>query len=566
MSEHPFLDDPEILAEFLAEAREHLGSVEENLLRYEREPDSDDFAGALFRPFHSIKGNASLLGLSKIAELAQETESVLERVRSGELRIGPEITDIIFQATDEHLRLLEVLEDSLGRGVEPPADPKTAAVIEGLRRVESAIELDYQASEGLALDSSSAIDDIPVGDLPSVKTRESRARELIRVPPQRIDELLNLVGEMVIDISVASRCSREGDAHGARERLVELEKSSRMVHELTASLRLVPIRKTLQKMERLVRSLARGAGKQVILECTGGDCELDRAIVEEINDPLVHILRNAVDHGLEERAEDRVAQGKPECGRIELRAFHRGSSFILEIEDDGRGLDREKLLRVGHERGLFAAGDSPGEAEIYRVIFEPGLSTADRVTDISGRGVGMDVVKRNIDRLRGEIDIESVPGKGCCIRIRLPLTVATIDGMVVRVGTQFYIVPTAAIARTVPCETRRTAAAGGSENLICVDDEILPLERLAGLFEQPGDDEPSENEVAVLLESAGDTLALAVDEIVGQQETVIKSLEGALGRLPGITGAAVLSAGDIAWILDVAGVFELFRESLRAGV
>ena len=320
------------------------------------------------------------------------------------------------------------------------------------------------------------------------------------------------------------------------------------------SLRMIPIRSTFRRMARLARDVASKVGKKVVLDTKGEDTELDKTVVDAIGDPLVHMIRNAVDHGLEATAEDRIAAGKNPVGRIELRAFHQGGSIHVEIEDDGRGLNREQILAKAVDRGIVTADDSLSDSEVFNLIFAPGFSTAEKVTDVSGRGVGLDVVKRNIEALRGRTEIRSTLGKGTVFSIRLPLTLAIIDGMVVRVGRERYILPTVSIVRMISPGHDDLMSVLGRGTLLTVDDELIPLFRLDEIFSVPDAIQRLDKASAVIVEHESRKYAFLVDELLGQQQTVIKPLGPTVAGVAGLAGGAIMPDGQVGLILDIAGL------------
>jgi len=371
-----------------------------------------------------------------------------------------------------------------------------------------------------------------------------------------------MIGELVIAESMVSQSEelRELNSTKLARHLSQLDKITRELQEMATSLRMVPLRSTFQKMARLVRDLAKKSGKPVEFVMTGEDTELDKSVVDKIGDPLVHMVRNAVDHGIEVSPEERRKRGKPPVGRIELRAFHKGGNIHIEIEDDGRGLDCEAILAKARERGLVREGDSLSEREIFNLIFQPGFSTAKVVTDVSGRGVGMDVVKRNIEALRGQIEIQSEPGKGSVFSIRLPLTLAIIDGMVVRVGAERYIVPTLNIVRSVRPRPQDLSTVLHRGEMLSLQGELIPLFRLAELFEIEGAQQDPTEGLVVVVEDEGRQIGLLTDELVGQQQIVIKTLGEALQGVRGISGGAIMPDGRVGLILDVGGLIRLASE------
>ncbi|HOK89194.1 MAG TPA: Hpt domain-containing protein [Candidatus Hydrogenedentes bacterium] len=386
-----------------------------------------------------------------------------------------------------------------------------------------------------------------------------QVREAVKVDADRLDHLLDMIGELVIAESMVFQSEDlRGVASGALTRhLTQLDKITRELQEMAMSLRMVPIRTTFQKMARLVRDLSKKTGKPVEFSMSGEDTELDKTVVDKIGDPLVHMVRNAVDHGLEDSVEERLAKGKPAAGTVHLSAFHEGGNIHIQVRDDGRGLNKDAILRKAIERGLIREGEPMSERDIFNLIFQPGFSTAKQVTEVSGRGVGMDVVKRNIESLRGQVLIESTPGQGSVFTIILPLTLAIIDGMVVRVGSQRYILPTLSIVQSIRPEAKDLNTVVGSGETLKVHGDLLPLfslKRVFGLNE--GVDRYVDGTV-VVVEKDGKRAGLLVDEILGQQQIVIKSLGEGLQGIPGIAGGAIMPDGLVGLILDVGGIMRL---------
>jgi two-component system chemotaxis sensor kinase CheA len=340
--------------------------------------------------------------------------------------------------------------------------------------------------------------------------------------------------------------------------LRQAEKIARELQSLSMSMRMVPLKGVFQKLSRLTRDVAGRTGKTVAFRATGGETEIDRNMVDVLSDPLVHLVHNAVDHGLETR-EERRAAGKAEQGLVSVHAWHVGGNVVIELADDGRGLDRDRIARRAAERGMLVDGDTLRDDDIYRLIFSPGFSTADRITDISGRGVGMDVVRHNIEALRGRIEIHSEAGKGTRFTLRVPLTLAITDGMLVRVGSERFIVPTLAIQMSFrPARSALCTVAGAGEAVL-LRDELLPLVRLHGVFSLPNAVVDPADGVVMVVGEAPRRAALLVDEILGQQQVVVKSLGTGAALVRGISGGAVLGDGRVGLILDVAGLLGVAR-------
>jgi len=392
--------------------------------------------------------------------------------------------------------------------------------------------------------------------------RRSGDASSIRVGTEKIDALINLVGELVITQAMLQQIAGALDPV-QNEKLLQglslLDRNTRMLQEAVMSTRMLPVDAVFSRFPRMVRDLSAKLGKQIRLETVGEGTELDKGVIERIADPLTHLVRNSLDHGLE-NAEQRLAAGKDPTGTITLRASHQGGHIVIEVMDDGRGLNRERILAKAAERGL-AVPANPSDADVWQLIFAPGFSTAEQVTDVSGRGVGMDVVKKNVQSLSGQIEIESTAGKGSCVRIRLPLTLAILDGMSVRVGEDIFIVPLNCVVESLQPQPGQVRTLSAGARVVKVRNEYLPLAPLHDLFNIRADAAEPEAGILVLLESEGRKVAAQVDELVGQQQVVIKSLEANYRRVGGISGATILGDGRVALILDVA---ELVRGYARA--
>jgi len=380
--------------------------------------------------------------------------------------------------------------------------------------------------------------------------KKPAADTTIRISTDKIDDLINLVGELVITQSMLSRFSmsdNQVDLEEFQERMAQQERNIRELQESVMRVRMLPLSFAFNRLPRLVRDLSKKLGKKIELVTEGAGTELDKTVLESIMDPLVHLVRNSLDHGLEEPTE-RLEAGKPETGKLLLRASHQGGSVVIEIIDDGRGINRERVKNKAIEAGVINADDKLSEQEIDNLIFAPGFSTADEVTDVSGRGVGMDVVRRNIANLNGQVEIQSTPGKGTSISIRLPLTLAILDGQVVRVADQEFILPILAIVETIEIEHAGLATVPDTGEVCRFRGEYLPVIRLRKLLEMPGDS--NDGKLVVIVESHGKLIGVVIDDVIGQQQVVIKTLEQNYKAVPGFAGATIMSDGSVALILD----------------
>jgi two-component system chemotaxis sensor kinase CheA len=378
------------------------------------------------------------------------------------------------------------------------------------------------------------------------------------VPIQRLDRFIDMVGELVVAHSMVSQdpLVASGEHHELIKKVGQTSKIVRELQSMSMSMRMIPLKTTFRKMARLVRDLSRKVGKDVRFVAEGEETEIDRNMVDVINDPLVHMVRNAIDHGIE-LPEERERAGKPRHGTVHLSAFHSAGNVVVEIRDDGRGLDRDRILAKAVERGLISEGTGLSEREAYSLIFEAGFSTAKIVSDVSGRGVGMDVVKRNIEAIRGHVEIDAEPGRGSIFRMSLPLTLAIIDGMVVRVGAEKYVIPTISIVRSVQPDPAQVTSVMRRGRMLNLQGRLIPLFRLADLFSVENAESELSRTIAVVVENDASQAGLLVDELIGSQQIVIKTMGESLGNIPGISGSAIMPDGRVGLILDVGGLVRL---------
>jgi two-component system chemotaxis sensor kinase CheA len=367
-----------------------------------------------------------------------------------------------------------------------------------------------------------------------------------------------MVGELVIAQSMVAQDPQVTSGHAPRlqRNVSHAGKIIRELQDLTMSLRMVPLKGVFQKMNRLVRDLARKSGKKVQFVTEGEDTEIDRNMVESLNDPLVHMIRNSVDHGIEQ-PDTRTENGKDESGTVTLRAYHAAGNVVIQLEDDGKGLDRERILAKAVERGLIDNNKELSDAETFMLIFQAGFSTAEKITDVSGRGVGMDVVKRNIESLRGRIEVASKKGEGSTFSIRLPLTMAITDAMILSVGEETYLLPTVSIEQSFQPPAGSISTVSGQGEMVMLRGELLPLFRLHSLFNVPKAVSDPYEALLIVIEGGGHRCALMVDELLGQQQVVIKSLGRGMAKVPGVSGGAILGDGRVGLILDATGLLQL---------
>ena len=579
-------ENAEMIGEFCTEADDHLLAADRNLLELDADPTNKRAVDAIYRGFHTIKGVSSMLGLGAVQGLAHEAENLLNLARDGKIVLRGRPLDMAFASTDGLKRQFGFVRDWLqrrgqmeqdplfgqlladlrattegepGRPAPPPTVIQTEPVVEHLARTpappESAPEPAAPSPMVVAPAEPAEEKEPPRGGARRPATAE---KETVRVDRDRLDKLINIIGELVIaqamaEEEVAETVRRAG---GQLRAMGELTKISRSLQELGLSLRMVPLQGIFQKMSRLVRDLSRKMDKPVELELHGEETELDKTVVDHLGDPLMHMVRNAVDHGLES-PEERTAAGKPATGRVTLRAYHQGGNVYIELTDDGKGLDRDKLVKKAVEKGIIAEGARLTDPEAYALIFEAGFSTAKAVTDVSGRGVGMDVVRRNVEELHGSILIRTELGKGTTFVIRLPLTLAIMEGLMVALGDDVYLLPLLAVVESVrPLRSDLRTVAGRGE-VVTVRGETVPLVRLHALLGRPVRVTDPCQGLVVLVEDDGKKYALLVDDLLGQMQAVVKSLDTHYRPVEGLTGATILGDGRVAMILDVHGLTKL---------
>ncbi len=627
---------------FFDEAEEHLAEMEKLLLSLDIGNPGTEELNAIFRAAHSIKGGSGTFGFTDMAEVTHVLETLLDKLRKGELQLRTEMVDAFLMAVDVIKTQLaahrgegerdESAEVEVCRNLEELSenqtlDPMTRyeialqdlpqPLIEQLKRIgEAQIEEKEGEFRILLLTSESELviremleffvptDAVsmskveesygffdtpeedesfgffepepepygffepeqveeaygffePVVEIPK-KAEEPKAKpavqsETIRVSVEKVDQLINLVGELVITEAMLAQTAAGLDSavfEKLQASLAQLERNTRDLQESVMSIRMMPISFVFNRFPRVVRDLAAKLEKQVELATEGETTELDKGLIERIADPLTHLVRNSLDHGIES-PEKRVASGKNPKGKIMLRAFHRGGSIVIEVSDDGGGLNRKRILEKAASRGIPVHEGMP-DGEVWQLIFEAGFSTAEVVTDISGRGVGMDVVKRNIHELGGRIEIESKEGMGTRISISLPLTLAILDGMSIGVSDQTLIIPLNCIVETLQPRKSEIKSVSGEKRLLGVRGEYVPMVVLHEVFNLPPKSQDIEQGVAVIVEVDGRKVALFVDDLLGQHQVVIKSLESNYRKVHGISGATIMGDGSVALILDVS--------------
>ena len=579
---------PEMTKQFIEESAELLEKVEQSLLELEGTEEPGEALANAFRNIHSFKGNCGFFGYSDLERLSHKSETVLDHMKNGSIKAGGDNVSILLKIVDM-LRdgiaevsgggqgtvqgcdiLLDLLNDMIPVPVETegaPVAPKAIGEILVERgdatpeAVEAALDAQSKPLGEILVDmgktSSQAVESALSQQEKQGKTKKVIRRD-IRVDLDKLNELNDLVGELVTaqTMVVENPDLRGHEFENFEKAAHHLGQISAGLQDVAMSLRMIPVSGLFRKMMRLVHDLSRKSGKKVDLRLKGEETEVDKTVIEVISDPLVHIIRNSVDHGIEP-GDAREKMGKDPTGVIELEAKHEGGEVWITVRDDGKGLDRERILAKAKEKGLIKDdGSKLKDDEIFRLIFEPGFSTADKVTDISGRGVGMDVVRKNIDQLKGRVDVQSTAGEGTTISIRIPLTLAIIEGMLVKSGESRHLIPLLAIKESFRPKQGQVTVMPGGQEMVRVREELIPVTRLTDAYNLGNGNGKLDEGILITLENQGKSICLFVDEIIGQAETVIKGLPGFMGSIQGISGCTILGDGEVSLILDVGGLME----------
>lgn len=598
-------EDRVVYEEFTSESFEHMDTIEESILKLEHDPENIEIINRTFRCFHSIKGAAGFLGLCTTNLLCHDLENLLDRARKQTLVIDRITADIILSSCDLLKKLLQNIRDQL-KAPDPAAfqpaqavdiRPAKAAIKKLLTRdpipqkgvlgdegpdvtrlggklVEAGIISTDVLSRALMeqkrplgkilVDMGEASPEL-VEEVSRTLPTQKRQTDSIKVDTKKLDEMLAQVGELVISQAIVSTdpfLQRSG-SEGISRNISNLMKITRSLQDMVMGLRMLPLRQTFQRMFRLVRDTASKTGKEVTLTLNGEDTEIDKTLIDEITDPLVHLMRNAVDHGIE-MPDERRAKGKPPEGDVRLMAYHHGGNVVIELRDDGAGLSRERILKKAIAIGLASPDREYTDNEVFDFILAPGFSTRDKATDISGRGVGMDVVRRNIEGVGGRLEIRSVEGHGSTFIIRLPITMAIVDGMIIRVGEEKYVIPTLSIEESIQPRQDMFCNVSGKGRVIMLRDEVIKVARLNELLREEKYSRKDTANLILIVSTEDQKLGLIVDEILGQQQVVIKSMGDSLRGLQGVAGGCILGDGRVALILDIASLFERAQEGVAS--
>ena len=579
-------DDMEILIDFVSEARENLDTIEVNLIELEQDPSNKDIINDIFRPFHTIKGVSGFLSLTKINKLAHTTENLLDSARSGDFFINDIATDAILESVDTLKKLIDRVSQGLETGFKQPDDDiDVNALRDKLQRLQKSLAKGETEPLGKILVRKGVVDqesidqslkiqqeqpDKKIGEILVQENKaepgevasalmdqnlsKKRVAAQVKVSTEKLDDLVDYAGELVIAQSMLRQ--KTSNDPSLNQSVAQLGQIVTNMQNIAMSMRMIPIKATFMKMIRLVRDLSRKSGKDVALNMVGEDTEIDRNVVDALYEPMVHMIRNSVDHGIEQES-DRIEREKPAQGSITLRAYHKGGHIIIEIEDDGKGLDKDAIFEKAKNTGLIVGDEQMTDAQIYDLILKPGFSTADKITDVSGRGVGMDVVRDGISKFRGQLNIESSKGVGTKFTISLPLTLAIIDGMLVRVDDERYVIPTIAIQKAFKPERQDCFTIEGKAEMVKDRGDLIPLIRLNEMYNSSSEKKSVWDSLVVVVESKDEKRALLIDELLGKDEYVIKSLGTNLEDLEGLAGGAILADGRVGLILDIHGIFSL---------
>lgn len=585
----------EILESFIVETNEILEKLGQDLLLLEKDPTNSDLHNVIFRAVHTVKGTSSFLGFEHMTRLAHRFEDVLNKIRKKELVVTSSIMDVMFEAFDLLKENLHQIEVGNYDGIDgTPVIEKLAQIASG-KYQETSIETDEERNDNepeitpsplqqqgqnqIVEQNVSEVSGVPsqtketeVQHAKEVQTPSRTSESTIRVDVSRLDVLMNLVGELVLGrnrlAQIAHQLTEELDSSTLSRELAE---TSSHIDFITTELqmavmktRMVPISKVFNKLPRLVRELSKEMKKEIDLEISGEETELDKSLIEELNDPLIHLLRNAVDHGVESPGE-RLAVGKSPTGKVSVKAYQEGNHIVILIADDGRGMDPQKLKEKAIEKGLITpeAASEMTDSEAYNLIFLPGFSTAKVVTNVSGRGVGMDVVRTHVQKLKGTIHVSSELGKGTAFSIKLPLTLAIIQALLVESHGEIFSIPLDSVIEVVRVRDNEIDLVGGNE-VIRLRDTVLPLTRLSSVLGSINGSSRSEWKYIVVIGVGEHRLGVIVDALLGQKEVVIKSISEYLGTVRGIAGSTILGDGRVIMIVDVAELIRLHTATVRA--
>ena len=565
-------DMQELVQDFLVETNEIIENLDHDLVELESNQNDLELLNKIFRGAHTMKGSSSFLGFTKLAELTHHAEDILNKLRKSEMVVTREIMDTLLEFVDKTKQIINDIENgtdsadcsSVIENLKLASEGKLTARAKAAPAAQPA-----QAAKAAAPAPAPKPQAAPKQEAAKTTHQATQVEQTIRVDVSRLDSLVNLVGELVLSRNMLSQIAGELENKFENEYLVEqLLVATNSIGMNTTELqlpimktRMIAIGKVFNKFPRVVRDIARDTGKEIELIISGEETELDKQVIESIGDPLLHMIRNSCDHGVE-TPEARLAKGKPRMGTVNLSAYHEGNHVVIEIKDDGAGMDPDKLKRKAIEKGVITVeeANSMDDKQAFSLIFKAGFSTAEKITNISGRGVGMDVVRTNIEKLNGIITIDSKINEGSIFYLKLPLTLAIIQALLVEVAGETFAIPLASVVETVRITNEEIHSFEGRE-VLKLRDRVLSLVRLDEAFAL---DELEQDEIYVVVVALAEKqLGFIVDKLIGQEEIVIKSLGDYLGGNPGIAGATITGDGRVRLILDVAGVIEVAQNMPR---
>lgn len=552
--------DKEIREGFLEEVTQLLADVEQCFLVLESNPNDTPTLEKIFRIAHNVKGSAKAVGFESLGDFTHEFETFMLNCKSGIIPIGQNTISLLLKCSDHVKEWISVLKNDMSASLD------NQPLIAEIRQFKSEIHSESLSEKVMVVkEDVSSPKKYATAEVNEIKAKSDNS---IRVSLSRLDGLLNFVGEMVILQTVLREQAYATNPQVLRRTIHQLGKVTKEVQEISMSLRMVPLNQTFQKMKRIVRDISAQLGKRVHLVLEGEDTEVDKTVLEALGDPLVHLIRNAVDHGIETPSE-RVSKGKSEVGKVVLKAYHQSSKLIIEIKDNGAGISVDRLKEKALEKGILKSGQIVSDKEAISLIFHSGLTTKTQVTEVSGRGVGMDVVKTNIEQIQGKILVDTVKNEGSTFKIVLPLTLAIIDGMVVRCGGDRYVIPLSHVHETVKPDAKVLKYSSGIGETLLLRGENLPVVRLShALGRNPGAKTVAE-QIAIVVRAYGQPFATLVDDVIGQHEVVIKKLGNEMQGISGYSGSAILGDGKPALILelgDLVGLKTNVSESIKGQV
>lgn len=579
--------EKEVKLDFLAEALQLLNDAEQAFMALEQDKNNSNLMNEIFRLAHNLKGTSRAVGFGDVAEFTHEMENLILKIKDGQIEITDAVVSLLLECNDHVSGMLKTLT----RDMEAHFNSD-----EIIGKIKAALNGNFSVNEEEKKDEDESLDSISAEDIallesfqrnldsppvivqpkaemappklaevvenkkvPAANNKNASEDDNIRVSLSRVELLNNVVGELVIIQTVLNQHKENIENPLMLKSLAHLAKLSKEIQNISMSLRMIPLKQTLQKMQRIVRDTSKALDKKVILEIIGEETEIDKTVLEHLSDPLVHIVRNAVDHGLE-NTHERLMSGKSEEGRVSIRAFHEGNNLVIEVRDDGKGIDPKVIRAKAIEKKVISANSNLSDDELVNLIFHPGFSTKSEVSEISGRGVGMDVVKTNIEKLSGEVKVMTEMGKGSVFKVVLPLTLAIIEGMVTQIGNERYIIPLGQIYESISPTDDLVHNVNGVGECLKLRGQVIPMFRISTALQRNIKDKPIREQIAIVVNSEDKNFAVLVDDILYQQQVVIKKLGSEIKNQKGFMGSSILGDGRPAFILDL---IELFSGTMK---